>query len=274
MIVLETVSAVREFRRPVRGRLGLVPTMGGLHDGHLSLVRLAQAQTDEVLVSIYVNPTQFNSTTDFERYPRAFEKDLETLESMGVTAVFRPTDALMYPEGFATTVKVTGLAEIWEGKYRPGHLDGVATVVTKLLNITRPDRAFFGEKDYQQLLVIRKLVRDLDMAVEIVPGPTIREPSGLALSSRNALLSPEERQLAPGLKRVLDDTAQAILAGQPVGEVITAGIATLTGLGFTGDYLALVDGTTLEELTAQRPGGRLIAAAHPGNVRLIDNRAL
>ncbi|MEE9464279.1 MAG: pantoate--beta-alanine ligase [Candidatus Neomarinimicrobiota bacterium] len=274
MNVLETVSAVREFRRSVTGRLGLVPTMGALHDGHLSLVRLAREQAGAVLVSIYVNPTQFNSTTDFQVYPRTLEKDLEMLESMGVAAVFRPADVLMYPEGFATTVKVTGLTEIWEGIFRPGHLDGVAMVVTKLLNITTPDLAYFGEKDYQQLLLVRKLVRDLDMAVEIVPGPTIRNPSGLALSSRNALLSPEERQLAPGLKRTLDETAQAIQAGRAVNDAIKEGITTLTGLGFKVDYLALADGTTLETLTAQRPGARLIVAAHLGRVRLIDNRAL
>lgn len=273
MKVLKTVEAVRAFRRSVPGSLGLVPTMGGLHEGHLSLVRLAQ-RCDMVMVSIYVNPTQFSSTTDYQTYPRALEEDLAVLQSMNVAAVFQPSDLVMYPEGLVTTLKVAGLSEPWEGASRPEHFDGVATVVAKLLNITTPDLACFGEKDYQQLLVVRRLVRDLDMAVEIIAGPTIRETDGLALSSRNTLLSPSERSLAPHLKRALDNAARFIGQGRPAPRVLEDQIAALTSLGFRVDYLALVDGTTLEALSAPKPEARLLVAAHLGSVRLIDNRAL
>ncbi len=274
MKVLKTAQAVRAFRRSVPGSLGLVPTMGAMHEGHLSLVRLARERCDSVLVSIYVNPTQFSSTADHQTYPRSLDADLEVLQSMDVAAVFRPSDRVMYPEGLVTTVKVAGLSENWEGAYRPGHFDGVATVVARLLNIASPDLACFGEKDYQQLLVVRRLVRDLDMAVEIIAGPTIRDADGLALSSRNALLSPPQRSVAPHLKQALDTTALAIGEGRPAPQVLEDQIAALTGLGFKVDYLALVDGTTLEALSNPKPEARLLVAARLGSVRLIDNRAL
>ncbi len=274
MKVLETVEAVRAFRRSAPGSLGLVPTMGAMHEGHRSLVRLARKRCDTVLVSIYVNPTQFSSTTDHRTYPRALEDDLAMLQSMDVAAVFQPSDRVMYPEGLVTTVKVAGVSENWEGAHRPGHFNGVATVVAKLLNISTPDLACFGEKDYQQLLVVRRLVRDLDMAVEIVAGPTIREADGLALSSRNTLLSPPQRSRAPHLKQALDNAARFIGQGRPVPQVLEDQSAALTGLGFGVDYLALVDGATLEALSGPKPEARLLVAAHLGSVRLIDNRAL
>ncbi len=273
MKVLNTVEAVRAFRRSVPGSLGLVPTMGGLHEGHLSLVCLARERCDNVLVSIYVNPTQFSSVTDHQTYPRSLEADLEVLRSNDVAAVFQPSDRVMYPDGFVTTHKVAGLSENWEGASRPGHFDGVATVVAKLLSITTPDLACFGEKDYQQLLVVRRLVRDLDLAVQIMAGPTIREPDGLALSSRNALLSPPERSRAPDLKQALDTAARFIGQGRPAPQVLEEQITALTGRGFGVDYLALVDGTTLQALSDPKPEARLLVAAHLGSVRLIDNRA-
>ncbi len=273
MKVLKTAQAVRAFRRSVPGSLGLVPTMGAMHEGHLSLVRLAQ-RCDTVLVSIYVNPTQFSSTADHKTYPRSLDDDLAILQSNDVAAVFLPSDRVMYPEGFVTTVKVAGLSEIWEGASRPGHFDGVTTVVAKLLNISTPDLAYFGEKDYQQLLVVRRLVRNLDMAVEIVAAPTIREADGLALSSRNALLSPTQRSVAPHLKQALDNAARFVGQGRPGPQVLEDQIAALTGLGFKVDYLALVDGTTLAALSVPKPEARLLVAAHLGSVRLIDNRAL
>ncbi len=273
MKVLETVAAVRAFRRSAPGSLGLVPTMGGLHAGHRSLVRLAQ-RCDNVLVSIYVNPTQFSSPADHQTYPQALEADLAMLQSMDVAAVFQPSDRVMYPEGLVTTVKVAGLTENWEGACRPGHFDGVATVVANLLNITTPDLACFGEKDYQQLLVVRRLVRDLDMAVEIVAGPTVREADGLALSSRNTLLSPSQRSRAPHLKQALDNAARSIGQGRPAPQVLEEEVAALTGRGFKVDYLALVDGSTLEALSDPKPEARLLVAAHLGAVRLIDNLAL
>ena len=274
MKVLKTVEAVRAFRRSLSGSLGLVPTMGAMHEGHLSLVRLARERCDAVLASIYVNPTQFNSTADYQTYPRALEDDLAMLTSLDVAAVFQPTARIIYPDGMVTTVKVAELGAQWEGAYRPGHFDGVATVVARLLNITTPDLACFGEKDYQQLLVVRQLVRDLNMAVEIIGGPTIRETDGLALSSRNALLTAPERSRAPHLKQALDNAARLIGQGRPAPQVLEDEIAALSDRGFEINYLALVDGATLEALSDPKPEARLLVAAHLGSVRLIDNRAL
>ena len=274
MKVLKTVEAVRAFRRSLSGSLGLVPTMGAMHEGHLSLVRLARERCDAVLVSIYVNPTQFNSTADYQTYPRALEDDLAMLTSLDVAAVFQPTDRIIYPDGMVATVKVADIGAHLEGAHRPGHFDGVATVVARLLNIATPDLACFGEKDYQQLLVVRRLVRDLNMAVQIIGGPTIRETDGLALSSRNALLTATERSRAPHLNQALDNAARLIGRGRPAPQVLEDEMAALTDRGFEVDYLALVDGATLDLLSDPKPEARLLVAAHLGSVRLIDNRAL
>ncbi|MCH7859978.1 MAG: pantoate--beta-alanine ligase [Candidatus Marinimicrobia bacterium] len=274
MRVLHTVEDLRSFRRAARGSVGLVPTMGGLHEGHLSLVRLAQAHSDVVVVSIYVNPTQFPAATDFQTYPRTWEADRQALEALSIDAVFLPTDEVMYPEGVAAPVHVKGLTARWEGAHRPGHFDGVCTVVAKLFSVIRPDIASFGEKDYQQLLVVRRLVAELDLPIKIVAGETVRAADGLALSSRNARLTRDERSRAPRLKQALDAAAQAITSGEGVTLALQAQVDRLTTAGFKVDYLALVDGQTLEPIDAPQPGARLLAAAHLGAVRLIDNRPL
>lgn len=274
MKVLRTAAKVGAFRHSATGTLGFVPTMGGLHEGHLSLVRLAQAHCDVVVASVYVNPTQFPSATDFDSYPRTWEADRQALEALPIGAVFLPSDEVMYPEGFTATVHVKGLTTRWEGAHRPGHFDGVCTVVAKLFSIVQPDSAYFGEKDYQQLLVVRQLVRDLNLAVEVISGETVRATDGLALSSRNARLTRDERSLAPRLKQALDGAAQAITSGEDVAPALKAQVDRLTTVGFQVDYLALVNDQTLEPIEAPEPGARLLAAAHLGAVRLIDNRPL
>lgn len=274
MKVLRTVAEVRAFYRSATGTLGFVPTMGNLHDGHLSLVRLAKSQCGTVIVSSYVNPTQFPSTTDFDSYPRTWEADRQALEALSIAAVFLPSDGVMYPDGFATTAHVEGLADRWEGAHRPGHFAGVCTVVAKLFGIVQPHRAYFGEKDYQQLLVVRQLVRDLKLALEIIAGETVREPDGLARSSRNARLTRDERTLAPRLKQALDAAARAITSGATVAPALQTQADRLTDAGFQVDYLALVDGQTLDPITSPDPGARLLVAARLGAVRLIDNRGL
>jgi len=272
--ILNTVRDVREYLGTAAGRVGFVPTMGNLHKGHLSLVRMAREQSDVVLVSIYVNPPQFNKPRDFASYPRTWDEDRQVLEELAVDAVFLPDDQVMYPDGFATTVHIEGVTDRWEGEHRPGHFDGVCTVVAKLFNIVQPHAAFFGEKDYQQLQVIRQLVRDLDLPVEIKAGETIRAAGGLALSSRNYLLSPDHRSRAPRLKEGLDNVRRAILAGGGIEDSLENEKNALTDAGFQVDYLALVDGQTLEPVSKPVPNGRLLAAACLGAVRLIDNISL
>ena len=256
-------------------RIAFVPTMGALHDGHLALVAKAKTLADRFVVSIFVNPLQFNDPADLERYPRQEKSDLAKLEAAGCDLVWLPTAKDLYPEGFATTVSVAGVSERWEGEHRPGHFDGVATVVAKLLNSVRPSVALFGEKDFQQLAVIRRMATDLGIRGEIVGVPTVRDSDGLALSSRNALLSRDERRSAVALPNALIGAREAIAAGRPVGEALRQAKQALVDAGFLKiDYLALVDAATLEPLEKPHGEMRLIAAATIGTTRLIDNIAV
>jgi pantoate--beta-alanine ligase len=246
--------------------------MGALHAGHMMLICEARKRADKVAASIFVNPAQFGEGEDFGRYPRRESEDARMLEEAGCDLLWMPSVEDIYPQGFATRVSVTGVSERWEGEARPGHFDGVATVVAKLLLSFRPDVALFGEKDFQQLAVIRRLVADLNIGARIIGVPTVREPDGLALSSRNAYLSAEERQEALALPRALQAARDAIRGDTPVFEALQNARALLRDGGFSRiDYLALVDAATLEPL--DEPGGemRLIAAAMIGTTRLIDN---
>ena len=256
--------------------IALVPTMGALHEGHVKLVERAKELADRVVVSIFVNPLQFNDPSDLDRYPRHEESDLAKLESAGCDLVWLPTAADLYPDGFATTVSVAGISKRWEGEHRPGHFDGVATVVAKLLISVVPNVALFGEKDFQQLAVIRRMTRDLGLGTRIVGVPTVRDEDGLALSSRNALLSDNERARAVALPDALNEAAEAIRSAQSVGATLDAARSRLTDAGFSQvDYVALVDAATLEPLSERGDGeARLIAAATIGTTRLIDNLAV
>lgn len=250
----------------------MVPTMGALHDGHLALVEEARRQADRVIASLFVNPLQFGEGEDLERYPRQEKEDGRALDRAGCDLLWIPTAEQMYPAGFSTTVSVSGLASRWEGKARPGHFDGVATVVTKLLNAVRPEVALFGEKDFQQLAVIRRLAIDLNLGAEILGVPTVRDEDGLALSSRNAYLSESERARAVALPSSLNAAAEAVEGGQPVGAAIEMARNALVEAGFSPiDYVALVDALTMEPLDHPAGRMRLIAAATIGSTRLIDN---
>lgn len=262
------VSAWRQADKTV----ALVPTMGALHEGHLSLVRLAAQKADRVVVSIFVNPTQFAPNEDFDSYPRERDQDLEKLRALDVDLVFAPPREEIYPEGFSTSVNVAGITDSLCGASRPHFFGGVATVVCKLLNQCRADYAIFGEKDYQQLLVIRRMVRDLDIDTEILGGQIVREADGLALSSRNAYLSKEEREIAPLLHQALTEAAKAISDGQDIDSVTEAGISELTEAGFKVDYLEVRHAETLEPVSdpAKEPL-RVFGAAFLGKTRLIDN---
>lgn len=270
-IVLNSEELARARRR-ITGRLALVPTMGALHDGHMALLAEAKRRADAIAVSIFVNPTQFGAGEDFGRYPRPEKQDAQMVKAAGCDLLWTPLVHDIYPDGFATRVSISGPAMRWEGEARPGHFDGVATIVAKLLLSVRPDVALFGEKDFQQLSVIRRLVADLNIPVEIVAVPTVREADGLALSSRNAYLSPKERVEAVALLRALETARAAILSGSPVGEVLREAKASLCKNGFLRvDYFALVDAATLEPLEEAKGEMRLIAAALIGSTRLIDN---
>jgi pantoate--beta-alanine ligase len=282
---MQTVNRLGELRHAVdslkqRGDVALVPTMGALHEGHLTLVRDARAKAASVVVSIFVNPTQFGPNEDLDAYPRQLEADSRMLEAEGVDVLWAPAVEEVYPEGFATTVSVGGISEGLCGAYRPGHFDGVATVVCKLFHQIRPDLALFGEKDWQQLAVIRRMARDLDLTqphVEAIHGvATVREADGLALSSRNRYLSSVDRQRAAVLPRAMREAIARIEAGDPVATVLVALKQALTDGGFASvDYAALADAeslTPLAELGA-RPA-RLLVAARIGGTRLIDNMAV
>ncbi|HVF36760.1 MAG TPA: pantoate--beta-alanine ligase [Sphingomicrobium sp.] len=252
--------------------IALVPTMGALHAGHMALVEEARAQADRVVASIFVNPLQFGDGEDLNRYPRQEAEDARLLEHHGCDLLWVPTAAQLYPPGFATRISVAGVSERWEGEARPGHFDGVATVVAKLFTAVRPDMAFFGEKDFQQLAVIRRMEADLGLGVEVRAVSTVRDADGLALSSRNAYLSADERARALALPSALEAASEAILGGKPVAAAVDDVRHKLGGAGFAPiDYVALVDSTTLEPLDQPEGEMRLIAAASMGTTRLIDN---
>ncbi len=265
-------AAVAGWRRR-RARIALVPTMGALHLGHLSLVRLAGRRADRVVVSIFVNPAQFAPHEDFATYPRTWTTDIAKLAAAGTDLVFAPTVAEVYPEGFATRIAPEGPAQAGlEDRFRPHFFGGVATVVAKLLIEAMPDIAVFGEKDYQQLQVVKRLARDLDLPVKIVGGQTVREQDGLALSSRNVYLSPDERRRAPTLIRVLGESAKAIKAGEPIESVLARGRSAITAAGFALDYLEARHAETLKPIASAKDGPiRLLVAAKLGATRLIDN---
>ncbi len=275
MRLLETVAAFREARRPL-GELGLVPTMGFLHDGHLALVARARAENGAVAASLFVNPTQFGDPADLQRYPRDMPGDLAKLERAGVDLVFAPSPAEMYTPGAATRVEVGPLADVLEGASRPGHFAGVATVVAKLFNIVAPTRAYFGEKDAQQVAVIRRLVRDLDMSVEVIACPTVREPDGLAMSSRNVRLSPAERAAAPVLHRALAAAQALAAAGERDTERLRGRVreAVAAEPAVVLDYVSVADPESLAELERLDRAALLSLAARLGPVRLIDNVTL
>ena len=255
--------------------VGVVPTMGALHQGHLSLVRAAKKGCDRVIVTIFVNPKQFNSPEDYEKYPRTEEDDAKKLTNFDVDVVFVPDADEMYPGGFSTTVSVDGLTNMLCGAHRPGHFDGVATVVTKLFLQTQADRAYFGEKDWQQLQVVTRMARDLDIPIEVVGCPTIREEDGLAMSSRNLLLSDRSRVWAPELNRAMEDVAEGLREGQPLDELTKAAIARIERAGFTEvEYLDLRATDSLDLLDGPTRPARLLAAAWLAGVRLIDNIAV
>lgn len=252
--------------------IALVPTMGALHDGHMALVEEARRRAGHVVVSIFVNPRQFGVNEDLDAYPRREAKDALMCQAAGVDILWAPSVEVMYPAGYATNISVLGVTEGLDGAARPGHFDGVATVVTKLFNQVRPDVALFGEKDYQQLAVIRQMVKDLDQPVEIIGVPTQRAEDGLALSSRNAYLSEEERKAALALPRALGEAARQMEKGVSVENAIAKAVAMLAAHGFDPiDYVALCDAVTLAPMTALDRPARLLGAAKLGRTRLIDN---
>lgn len=272
---LTSLSTLRETIarwRAAGDTIALVPTMGALHAGHLALVKAAQAQATRVVVSIFVNPTQFGPNEDLSRYPRPLANDLALLNSVGADAAWLPSVETMYPQGFATKIEVSGVSEGLDGAFRPGHFSGVATVVTKLLLQVMPDVALFGEKDYQQLCVIKRLVSDLCINTRICGVPTVREADGLALSSRNQYLSEKERALAPTVHGVLQWAAAQLVQGAVVEAVLEAAQARLLSAGLTNvDYLALRAEDTLEPCAQYVKPARLLVAAWLGRTRLIDN---
>jgi pantoate--beta-alanine ligase len=276
--LVRSIAALREKVAAWRAEhlsVGMVPTMGALHEGHLSLVREAQRQTDRVVVTLFVNPAQFAPTEDLGAYPRTEESDRQKLAALGGDVLFAPPASEIYPEGFDTRVVVGGPAAGLETDFRPHFFSGVATVVAKLLLAGLPDRAYFGEKDLQQLLVVKKLVRDLNIPTEIVGCATVREPDGLALSSRNAYLSPEERAVAPKLHASLQAAAARLRSGAPAADALAAARNELEAAGLAVDYFELRNAETLAPVPdGQREPLRLLGAARLGRTRLIDNVAV
>lgn len=261
--------------RKVGLRVGLVPTMGALHEGHLTLVRTAKERTDRVVTTLFVNPRQFAPHEDFERYPRDEAGDSALLATAGCDLLYAPARSVMYPEGFSTNVIVTDVSTPLEGEFRPHFFGGVATVVTKLLLQALPDTAFFGEKDYQQLQVIKRMARDLDIPVAIEGCATVRESDGLAMSSRNAYLSVEERRIAARLNMIMHDAIKAVRAGDAIVTAEAEASRHITAAGFTSvDYLAIRDAETLAPIGDLSRPARILAAAWLGKTRLIDNMAV
>lgn len=281
-LVIEVVTTVAEVRERVSAArraglgVGLVPTMGAFHEGHLSLIRRARADGGLVVVSLFVNPAQFGQGEDFERYPRDGERDRSLASEAGAGVLFAPEVAEVYPHGFATHVQVEGLSEILEGAVRPGHFRGVATVVNKLFQMVGPDRAYFGLKDFQQLRVVERMTRDLNMPVTVVPMPIVREPDRLAMSSRNVYLSPNERRAAPVLARALREAEQSVASGErnPAALADRAAAAIRAEPLAQLDYAVVVDADTLAPITRLDRPGVLLLAARFGRTRLIDNVVL
>jgi len=275
MQVVETIAAMRGARRGFEG-LGFVPTMGFLHQGHLSLVARAKAECGAAAVSIFVNPTQFGPNEDLARYPRDLPRDLALLREAGADVVFTPQPAEIYPPGFATAIDVGPVADPLEGASRPGHFSGVATVVAKLFNIVQPTRAYFGQKDAQQTVVIRRMARDLDMPLEVVVAPTVREGDGLAMSSRNTYLSPEQRGAATVLFRALAEAERRFAAGERDGEALRRAMLAVLAQEPAAqvDYVSVADPDTLEELQRIERGALASMAVRIGATRLIDNLLL
>lgn len=271
----KTIGALRDAVRTwkVAGeKCTLVPTMGALHSGHLEIIRMARTLADRTIVSIFVNPIQFNNPSDLANYPRTLERDSKMLEEVGVDLLFAPEQPDMYPDGFATKVSVARLSDGLCGAFRPGHFEGVATVVAKLFNQSGADFAVLGEKDYQQLHVVRRMTLDLDIPVTIVAHPTVREADGLAMSSRNARLTPAERKVAPELARQLDIAAAAFKAGKPAHEICAAARDAILSAGFSSvEYFELRAERDLMPLQSLTEPARLLVAANLGRVRLIDN---
>jgi pantoate--beta-alanine ligase len=270
------LSAWSDQQRVAGRRVGLVPTMGALHDGHMALVDEARRHTDVVIVTIFVNPLQFNRPDDFANYPRPIDDDLAICAAHGVDAVYAPVAATMYPDGFQTHVEPGALADVLEGAQRPGHFRGVATVVTKLFNAARPHAAVFGQKDFQQLTVIRRMATDLDMAIDIVGMPTVREPDGLAMSSRNRRLTPEQRAAAVCVPESLTAVRAAYARGERnAAALVATGRAVVDAEPLARfEHLELVDGDTLQPCTTADPRTVAVTAVWFGDVRLIDNTLL
>jgi len=277
----EIIRTLVELRSKVAGwkaageSVAVVPTMGALHQGHLSLVRAAKAACDRVIVTIFINPKQFNNPEDYKNYPRTEEEDARKLIALKADVVYVPDGEQMYPNGFATTVSVEGITQGLCGAHRAGHFDGVATIVTKLFTQTQADKAFFGEKDYQQLQVVTRLARDLDLPIEVIGCPTIREEDGLAMSSRNLLLSDRARTWAPELHRAMEEMSEGLLAGGDLETLRAAAVSRVERAGFTQvEYLDLRSADQLELMTTPNRPARLLAAAWLAGVRLIDNIAV
>ncbi|NMJ16403.1 pantoate--beta-alanine ligase [Salmonella enterica subsp. enterica serovar Anatum] len=280
MLIIETLPLLRQHIRRLRQegkRVALVPTMGNLHDGHMKLVDEAKARADVVIVSIFVNPMQFDRPDDLVRYPRTLQEDCEKLNKRKVDYVFAPAVEEIYPQGLEgqTYVDVPGLSTMLEGASRPGHFRGVSTIVSKLFNLIQPDIACFGEKDFQQLALIRKMVADMSYDIEIVGVPIIRAKDGLALSSRNAYLTAEQRKIAPGLYNVMNSIAEKLIAGErELQEIIAIAEQELNEKGFRADDIQIRDADTLQELTETSKRAVILAAAWLGQARLIDNQSV
>ncbi|EKF1079510.1 pantoate--beta-alanine ligase [Salmonella enterica subsp. enterica serovar Derby] len=280
MLIIETLPLLRQHIRRLRQegkRVALVPTMGNLHDGHMKLVDEAKARADVVIVSIFVNPMQFDRPDDLVRYPRTLQEDCEKLNKRKVDYVFAPAVEEIYPQGLEgqTYVDVPGLSTMLEGASRPGHFRGVSTIVSKLFNLIQPDIACFGEKDFQQLALIRKMVADMSYDIEIVGVPIIRAKDGLALSSRNSYLTAEQRKIAPGLHNMMNSIAEKLIAGnRELQEIIAIAEQELNEKGFRADDIQIRDADTLQELTETSKRAVILAAAWLGQARLIDNQSV
>jgi pantoate--beta-alanine ligase len=277
-IVARSVAAMREEVEEWRRAgdvVGVVPTMGALHDGHLALVQAAKSECDRVIATIFVNPAQFAANEDLDAYPRGEVADLAKLQELQTDMAFMPDAGEMYPDGFVTKVRVEGITEILCGLGRPLHFGGVATVVSKLFNQSQADRAYFGEKDYQQFLVVRRMARDLDIPIDVVPVPTVREADGLAMSSRNVYLSIEQRAAAPALYRVIRDVAARVTNGTSAEAAVAWGLEELATCGFDSiEYLEVLEAEMLGPIDFPNKPGRVFVAAHLGSTRLIDNVAV